>query len=126
MSCSQAYIERVLKALNGVDQVSHRWLFKGLGIYYHDTQFALLINDCLYFRTNPESRPLYQAQAMPVFQPDHAQHPSDYCQLPDNLLEQPAELSYWMRIAIEAANYVAPAPGKKPGHQPERRRYSTS
>ncbi len=125
MSYTPAYLERVRQALTGVDQVSDRPLFKGVGFYYHGTQFALLINDSLYFRTNPESRPLYQALAMPVFQPEHAQQPSDYCQLPDNLLDQPAELAYWMRIAIEAANYVAPAFPKNPEHHPERRRCAT-
>jgi len=124
MAYSQAYLQRVVGALNRVDHISHRRLFNGVGFYYRGTQFALLINDQLFFRADAESIPLYQAKAMQPFQPSHAQWTSNFYQLPDHLLELSDELAHWMRIAIEAANHREPLPTPTPSHHPERRRHA--
>lgn len=118
MSYSQIYVERVIEALSQVDPVSYRRIFNGLGIYYRGTQFALLINNRLYFRADEDSRPLYRARAMLPFQPSTASHASDFYQIPDALLDNPAELSHWMRIAVEASAYTEPGEAQDPG-QPE-------
>lgn len=104
MNVSHAYLDRVIAQLSHVAEVSYRRIFNGIGIYHRGVQFALIINDKLYFRADDDSRPLYLQRGMSAFQPRVAvQVESCFFQLPDNVLTQPTELQYWMRIAVEAA-----------------------
>lgn len=109
MSLSNSYLDHVIACLSRATEVAYRRIFNGVGIYHQGVQFALIINNRLYFRADDYSRALYQQQGMAAFQPRGVQLQSNFFQLPDRLLEQPRELRYWMRIAVEAAgnNYSA-------------------
>jgi DNA transformation protein len=104
MNLSHAYLDRVIARLSQVAEVSYRRIFNGVGIYYRGVQFAIVINDHLYLRADEHSRPLYQQKGMAAFQPRAAiSVESCFFQLPNEVLNQPAELKHWLRIAVEAA-----------------------
>lgn len=104
MTVSHAYLDRAIANLARVAEVSYRRIFNGVGIYHRGVQFALIINDKLYFRADDASRSLYLQHGMSAFQPRAAvQVESCFFQLPDHALTLPAELQYWVRIAVEAA-----------------------
>lgn len=103
MNLSHAYVDRVILRLSRVAEISYRRIFTGFGIYHHNVQFALIINDRLYFRADNDSRHLFLQRGMSAFQPRVAQVESSFFQLPDDILHNPAELSHWMRIAVEAS-----------------------
>lgn len=104
MNLSHAYLDRIIARLSQVAEVSYRRIFNGAGIYYRGVQFAIVVNERLYFRADEHSRPLYQQKGMAAFQPRVAVNiESCFFQLPDEVLDQPAELKHWLRIAIEAA-----------------------
>lgn len=104
MNLSPAYLDRVIANLSRVAEVSYRRIFNGVGIYHRGVQFALIINDKLYFRADDDSRPLFLQRGMQAFQPRVAvQVESCFFQLPEDVLNNPPELKHWMRIAVEAA-----------------------
>lgn len=104
MNLSHAYLDRVIARLSQVAEVSYRRIFNGVGIYYRGVQFAIVINDRLYFRADEHSRALYLHKGMAAFQPRAAVNvESAFFQLPNEVLDQPAELQHWLRIAVEAA-----------------------
>lgn len=104
MNLSYAYIDRVVARLVAVAEVSYRRIFNGVGIYHRGAQFALIINDKLYFRADDRSRLLYIQRGMPAFQPRAAvQVESQFFQLSNEILDQPTELRFWVRTAIDAA-----------------------
>lgn len=104
MNLSHVYLDRIIARLSQVAEVSYRRIFNGAGIYYRGVQFAIVVNDHLYFRADEHSRPLYQQKGMARFQPRVAVSvESCFFQLPDDVLDHPAELKHWLRIAIEAA-----------------------
>lgn len=104
MNLSHAYLDRIIARLSQVAEVSYRRIFNGAGIYYRGVQFAIVVNERLYFRADEHSRPLYLQKGMAAFQPRVAVNiESCFFQLPDEVLDQPAELKHWLRIAIEAA-----------------------
>lgn len=104
MTVSHAYLDRAIANLSRVAEVSYRRIFNGVGVYHRGVQFALIINDKLYFRADDDSRSLYMQQGMSAFQPRAAvQVESCFFQLPEQVLITPSELHYWMRIAVEAA-----------------------
>lgn len=104
MNLSHAYLDRVIARLSQVAEVSYRRIFNGVGLYYRGVQFAIVINDRLYFRADEHSRALYLQKGMAAFQPRAAINvESSFFQLPNEVLDQPAELQHWLRIAVEAA-----------------------
>ena len=104
MRVSNPFILHAVERMASVAPVSYRRIFNGYGIYHLGVQFAIIINDHLYFRADNFSRDLYIAKKMSAFQPCAlvAMEPS-FFQLPDEVLNHPPELIYWMRIAVEAA-----------------------
>mgnify|MGYP001627428879 CR=1 FL=1 len=103
MSLSNAYLDHVITHLSRVAEVAYRRIFNGAAVYHHGIQFALIVNDRLYFRADEYSRPLFQQQGMHSLQPRGVSLQSDFYQLPDSLLAQANELRYWVRIAVEAS-----------------------
>lgn len=104
MTVSNHFILHAVECMASVAPVSYRRIFNGYGIYHHGVQFAIIINDRLYFRADNFSRDLYLAKKMSAFQPSGliGLEPS-FFQLPEDVLNHPPELIYWMRIAVEAS-----------------------
>jgi len=104
MTVSSYFTLHAVERMASVAPVSYRRIFNGYGIYHHGVQFAIIINDRLYFRADNFSRDLYLAKKMSAFQPCAmvTLEPS-FFQLPEDVLNHPPELMYWMRIAVEAA-----------------------
>lgn len=104
MSLSNRYLDHVIARLSQVAEVAYRRIFNGAAIYHHGVQFALIVNDRLYFRADDSSRSLYEQQEMHSLQPRGVKLQSDFYQLPDALLDEPNELRHWVRIAVEASS----------------------
>lgn len=105
MPGSTPFLLQAIASMSSVAPVSYRRLFGGYGVYHQHVQFALIVRDHLYFRADEESRPLYIAKHMTAFLPEAASD-SSFFQVPDDVLNTPAELHYWMRIAVEAAQHT--------------------
>lgn len=104
MTLSQTFLTKAVEAMSNVDVITYRRIFNGAGIYHRGVQFAILINDRLYFRADQSSRILFEQKAMHRFAPHGAQVESCFYQLPEPILDNPSELRYWMRISVEAAH----------------------
>jgi DNA transformation protein and related proteins len=104
MTVSNHFLLHAVESMSHVAPVSYRRIFNGYGIYHHGVQFAIVINDRLYFRADDYSRALYTAKRMTAFLPSNIETgESNFYQLPEEVLSHPAELIFWMRIAVEAA-----------------------
>jgi DNA transformation protein len=104
MTVSNVFLDRVIACLSRVAEISYRRIFNGAGIYHHGVQFAIVVNDHLYFRADEYSRPLYLQKSMKAFQPRASTGvESSFFELPEEILDTPAELRHWVRIAVEAA-----------------------
>jgi DNA transformation protein and related proteins len=105
MTPNSAFVKHALDAMSAVAPITYRRIFNGVGIYHLGVQFAIILHDSLYFRANEDSRCLFEAKSMPAFQPRGADMvESFFFQLPDEVLQKPDELKYWMRIAVEASH----------------------
>lgn len=104
MTVSNHFLLHAVESMSHVAPISYRRIFNGYGVYHHGVQFAIVINDRLYFRADDHSRGLYIAKRMAAFLPATIETgESNFFQLPEEVLTQPAELIFWMRIAVEAA-----------------------
>lgn len=107
MSVSSHFLLHAVDSMACVVPVSYRRIFNGYGIYHQQVQFAIVINDHLYFRADDDSRGLYIAKHMQAFLPSAIESGvSNFFQVPEEVLSHPEELRYWMRIAVEAAQSI--------------------
>ena len=104
MTISNHFLLHAVESMSQVVPISYRRIFNGYGIYHQGVQFAIIVNDRVYFRADEHSRDLYLAKRMTAFLPAAiTSGESNFFQLPEHVLSQPAELIFWVRIAVEAA-----------------------
>lgn len=108
MAVRDSYPEFVLDQLGQVRAVTWRRMFGGVGLYADGRFFAVLDNDTLYFRTGDANRADYTARGMKPFQPmGPGMKPMSYHELPREILEDPAQLAFWMERSLAAAEAKA-------------------
>lgn len=104
MAVSEEYRQHVLRGLAAVAVVTDRRMFGGLGLYAQQRFFALVDNDVLYLKADDATRGDFEAIGMGRFRPFGIDGPAmDYYQLPERILDHPAELMDWVTKAIGVA-----------------------
>ena len=103
------FIEYLLEQMQDVGPVNARAMFGGHGIYHDDIMFALVADDVLYLKTDEVNRPEFEARNLPPFlypRKDRVIRMS-YNEAPGEVLDDPDEMTYWARSAIEASRRAA-------------------
>jgi DNA transformation protein len=111
---SRPYLAFVLEQLANVRRVSHRRMFRGVGLYSDDVFFAVLDNETMFFKVNDQTRPRYEQRKMPAFAPIPGKPPMrGYFQVPPGVLEDVDELTIWANEAITVGGAAAPPKRRK-------------
>ena len=90
--------------------VTIRKMFSGFGISADGTNFALALRSGLYFRTDDQSIPQFEAEGSKPFQYQTRAKTvtvNSYWELPARLFDDTEELSAWARTALAAAQRAA-------------------
>lgn len=131
MSVSADYLAYVVDQLTPFARITSRRMFGGVGLYADEFFFALIADDCLYFKVDDSNRPDFTARGCEPFVPfpdDPRKVSMSYYQVPADILEDSDELSLWARKAQRAAAASAAAKaakrpvGRKTGDPVKRRR----
>ena len=111
MPVSRTYHDYVIDQMRKISALSSRAMFGGYAIYSNGVAFAILDDDHLYFKTDDSNRADYVNAGMRPWDPyrDGRVSFSNF-EVPENVLEDPAELAAWAQKAI----LVAKAKKKKP------------
>ena len=101
---SSEFLEFVLEQLEPLGRVSSRRMFGGAGLYRDGLIFGLVSDEAVYFKTDEQNQPDYQAAGSERFDP-MPDRPAkfSYFSVPPDVLERPDELSAWARGALAAA-----------------------
>jgi TfoX/Sxy family transcriptional regulator of competence genes len=67
MTVSAGFIDQVTELLQGLGHITVRRMFGGAAAYCDGTVFALLDEDCLYFKTDDAGRAAFEAEGMGPF-----------------------------------------------------------
>ncbi len=96
------FAQHVLDQLHGLGKsLRARAMFGGYGLYDGDLFFAILWKGRLFFKTTPQTAQRYLAFDMEPFQPSPTQTLKNYFEVPEGIIERPAELLEWAREAID-------------------------
>ena len=76
-------------------------MFGGYGLTLQGRFFGIIHKGRLYFRTDPDTAPLYRARHMNPFTPNASQTLKNYYEVPVDIVESADTLVEW---AVAAAN----------------------
>ncbi|MEE8128259.1 MAG: TfoX/Sxy family protein [Nitrospinaceae bacterium] len=96
-----SFKEFVLDQLAGMEPVTCRAMFGGFGLYHRDLFFGILHKGRLYFKTNDQTRPVYEKYDMKPFRPSAKQTLKNYYEVPPDILEDQEGLISWAREAVQ-------------------------
>lgn len=104
MSVSRSYHDYVIDQMRKISAVTSRAMFGGYVVYSNGVAFAILDDDRLYFKTDDSNRGDYQNAGMQPwdYHGDGKGSMSNF-EVPEAVLEDPAELALWAQKAIAAA-----------------------
>lgn len=96
--------DEVVAALDGLPGLRSKGMFGGYGLWAEEGLFFGIVDDGrVYFRTDGETRPAYDARDCTGFRYAPGEPPSDtYRSVPPDVLADPAELTGWAEQAIDA------------------------
>jgi DNA transformation protein and related proteins len=105
MAVQAQYLAYVLEQLAGLERVSTRRMFGGVGLYCGEFFFGLIDDDTLFFKTGESNFAEYEARNMPRFMPPATRPlgPMGYHQLPADIIEDGEALVDWARKAVAVA-----------------------
>ncbi|MGB8327852.1 MAG: TfoX/Sxy family protein [Steroidobacteraceae bacterium] len=118
MSVSSDYLQFVLEQLAGLERVTSRRMFGGVGLYSSGFFFGLLDDDTLYLKVDDSNRADYERRGMIPFRPDAArpEMTMSYFTVPPDVLEDAEQLVAWARRSVRLA-----LTGKHAKRSPQRR-----
>jgi len=104
LAIAKHFLTQTLSQLSQVAPVYYKRLFNEVGLYHQGQLFGLVVEDRVYFRVDDSSVLPYRARGMEPLRPKSAQWlGSHFYQLPPDVLNNPPELTYWLRAAVEAS-----------------------
>ena len=106
MPVTDSYIEFVKELLAEFAPLRIKRMFGGAGVYSGELFFAILVEDELYLKVDDTTRPDYERRGLHPFtyQMKNGRTSTMSCYpVPADVLEDPQELSRWVRAALETA-----------------------
>lgn len=105
-----SFVDNVLEQFVGVEGITTRRMFGGIGIYRYGSMFAVIADDRLYFKVDAENKPDYQQAGSVPFVYDRHDKNGDkklvamsYWEVPPHVFEDKDLIFIWMTRAHEAA-----------------------
>lgn len=106
MAARDPFGEHLGELLLPLGPVSVRRMFGGSGVFLDGLMFALVIEDCLYFKVDDGNRQDFVAESLLPFRYQKSTGQvvvMSYWRTPERLLDEPEELLEWARKAVAAA-----------------------
>lgn len=105
MVMSPQFRDYVIDLLSTMGPVRARRMFGGGGLYLDDTMFAIVADDELYFKTDNGNRGDFEAAGAKPFSYTRGEKTfaMSYHRVPEEVMEEPDDLSVWARRAWDAA-----------------------
>lgn len=99
----------MLDQLAGIEDVTSRAMFGGVGLYQAGVFFGIIAADVLYLKVDDSNRRDYERAGMHPFKPyPDGSGMTAYYAVPIDVLESGFELAEWVRKAVAVAGQVAP------------------
>ncbi|MEQ8344540.1 MAG: TfoX/Sxy family protein [Sneathiellaceae bacterium] len=106
MSVSTEFESFVQDLLEPMGPIAIRHMFGGAGVYCRGAMFALIADDVLYLKADPDSSDSFEALGCEPFRYEAGNGrvaSMSYYETPPHLLDDPSELIDWAQQSLEIA-----------------------
>jgi DNA transformation protein len=117
----QDFLEFVIDQLSGLRSITSRRMFGAIGLYHGEHFFAIIDDGVLYFVTDDNTRPGYEARGMKPFEYAPGKILRTYHTVPVDVLEDDSELQAWAREAVAVQKRKGPRKARKKTIKPKRK-----
>jgi len=117
---STEYADYILELLEPLGSIRTRRFFGGVGLSYDAIQFAMIMENILYFVVDDDTRKPYEAAGMQPFSyltKKGRIQVRRYVELPEDILTDPEQLRHWAREAIRVARETSKPKRKDVDHK---------
>ena len=99
------FVVSLLELIEPVGAVSWRRMFGGYGLYMEGVMMALVANDELYLKTDPQSQPSFVNVGCEPFgyEKNGKTLQMSYWKAPEAVFDEPDEMLHWVQLALGAA-----------------------
>lgn len=115
------FLEFVLDQLSGLRGITTRRMFGAIGVYQGENFFAIIDDGILYFITDEQNRPRYEALGMKPFEYAPGKFLRTYYPVPVDVLEDDTELRAWAEEAVAVQKRKGPRKPRKKTTKPKRK-----
>ena len=106
------FVEHVVETMKAFGPIECKSMFGGCGLYHSGLIFALVFDNVLYLKVDAESRPMFDARGLTPFVYESRlgeKTAMQYCQAPEEALENADVMAEWARRSYAAALRAATA-----------------
>lgn len=96
---SDSFKDYVIDQLRGMESLTCRPMFGGLGLYDGNTFFGIIFKGRIYLKTDSITARSYREKGMLPFQPNRKQKLKNYYEVPAEVLEDREEFLTWANRA---------------------------
>ncbi|HBC58106.1 MAG TPA: competence protein TfoX [Gammaproteobacteria bacterium] len=104
MAVSEQLKKHIIEQLSQLGPIRHRNMFGGVGLYFEELFFGLIVEDGLFLKVDETNRHDFEAVGMAQFIP-FKDRPTkmNFYQIPEEVLEDVKELRVWVNKSLEVA-----------------------
>lgn len=116
MAVSAEYIAWLEERFAPLGPLSRKRLFGGVCFYIDDAMFAVVLADTLYFKSDAETAPLFDAEGCPPFQYKKRGGMTTvnaFRRCPDAALDDDDAMLHWAHVGLEAGRRAAAEKARK-------------
>jgi len=106
MAVSREFIDFLVEQLEDFGPVAVKRMFGGVGLFRDGRMFALVVGDVLYFKTDAENAPAFEAEGLAPFSYTTKKAERvvmSYRRAPERCLDDREEMASWARSGFGAA-----------------------
>lgn len=115
---SEAFIAHLRDLASGFGALSARSMFGGHGVYHDGVMIALIIEEAVYLKVDPQTEPRFRAAGCEPFVYTRQRKPIElsFWSVPETAMDSPQDMKPWLALAYQAALRKAnAAPPKRVG-----------
>ncbi|MAY36387.1 TfoX/Sxy family protein [Litorivivens sp.] len=100
-----SFTDRVLQLIPGADRVQLRRMFGGVGLFEHNTMFAIAVNERLFLKADAKTRGDFERRGLERFHYDHNDQSLtlDFYLAPAEVFRHDRDMALWVNRARAAA-----------------------
>ena len=105
MTLENDFVEYLVESLSSLGPVRAKKMFGGYGVFWGELMFGLVSKNVFYLKVDQENRPDFVSRSLGPFRYKRKgkEYVMSYYQVPDEVMDDGAELCKWAKGALDAA-----------------------